>query len=127
MIERAFPQPVAADSDGRLHYTEMPGMSLRAYFAAHAPEVPHWFEHVAPAMGFKQPPTIEDLPEELKDAARDFLDSEEEQAPAGLEDWFEARKAGYAARAKWQSENHMARLTQWRWAYADAMMKRGGQ
>lgn len=112
-------------SGNPLNYPEF-GMTLRDWFATHAPaEIPFWFKHTplprpAPAPGWDTLAT-----DEHKETARNWLASEDreiDELPDELRPWGESVLAASVAIADWQQANNVAAFIQWRWAYADAMI-----
>jgi hypothetical protein len=101
----AFPIVFQADArfnDGSGDPAELtsPGMTLRDYFAAHAPIV-HWF-HFEPVMPAPKPdPEWGDLPEH--------------------ERW-DASPVNWTVRLEWDQEYQRQCSRQWPWFYADAML-----
>lgn len=71
-----------------------PGMTLRDYFAAHAPEIPHWFD-----------PTFDEPEPETK-----------------MVGFFHTREIGIVEWKAWAKRKSRARTLQWPWYYADAML-----
>jgi hypothetical protein len=104
-----------------------PGMSLRDYFATGVPlGVPAWFEHT-PAPGKPEPPPA---PEELI-GPRPTQDGVEHAAwvakcNAIYQEQTPAREAFRAAYRAWEHADHLARIAQWRYAVADAMLAARG-
>lgn len=106
-----------------------PGMSLRDWFAGQAPDVPNWFVHRPPdKSGLPAFPAVNALPiAEHRDAAQAWITSEREEADyAALPEelrWFaDQHTAAAIAYHRYNWADLMARLVQWRYAYADAMM-----
>ncbi len=98
------------------------GMSLRAWFAAHAPEVPEWFTHVpwpnkptppTPAEELAGPPPEEGAPENYAWTAR----------VNGIYAGQAKERQAYAqANILWKQADRLSCLAQWGWAYADALL-----
>lgn len=96
----AFPEIVTEWPGSNYHNTHsVGGMTLRDYFAAHAPEMPEWF---------KIPPTRPMPPMEFMP---DDFDSD-----------FEVKQAKQH-RQEWRDEQAAAALFAWRWHYADMMVR----
>lgn len=103
-------------------------LTLREYFAAHAPESPPWFDYDHP--GEPQPP---EAPSTLDMAEMGMLNNARNRGT--LPRYIESTQNGvgklYAQQLiayqdavyKWSQEAEMMLLVKWRWAYADAMMK----
>lgn len=100
-----------------------PGMSLRDYFAAHAPAKPQrWFVPVMPDM-----PQIPEVPEERLEAYYRWIGDGEknsllQQAPAWAQELYEKRHAASKAVEGWRREYEKQRYIQWPWAWADHML-----
>lgn len=109
------------------------GMWLREYFAAHAPAVPDWFEHVPLTReGLPKKPGMEQFSTEKnpypsnwsdRDAAAAWLNDPcfDLDIP-GSEEWQKQAKVYWAANKQWKFGDKMQRLTQWAFAWADAMI-----
>ncbi|NDY89719.1 hypothetical protein [Ideonella livida] len=120
----AFPAPEA----GVHHFSDpaaYTGMSLRDYFAAHAPSEPQtWFQPVMPMERPQFPFALKDITKE----ERRELDGYEEWL--GLGDLKELRVIAYVqARDEYKRKNAVwerlllkERFTQWPYAWADAML-----
>ncbi|MHC2993819.1 hypothetical protein OB13_20375 [Pontibacter sp. HJ8] len=111
------------------------GMSLRDYYAAHAPAVPDWFTveySKAPARphsvlahfsGHEHSRLVQYF---FSEATCEWTDDSEGQVPEG----FRQEVRGYArqwkaAQEAYQAqvyESHIRRLVQWRFFYADQML-----
>jgi hypothetical protein len=105
----AFPRPVgnngAAHFEDRYANEEQAGMTLREYFAAHAPKTPQaWF---SPVMATPRP-------EETWDHEHDKCD------------YCERLPVNWKERNAWSAEREKQRLIQWPWAWADAVLAAGG-
>jgi hypothetical protein len=82
------------------------GMTLRDYFAAHAPNEPEdWF----------MPFVKTDRPTEIRIVWTDGDNQTERTGNFGCKNWEEL--------AAWDMEYQRQLFLQWRWAYADAMLK----
>lgn len=106
-------------------------LPMRDLFAMNAPEVPSWFIYTpahghpgeAPLPDLKNPEEEEgygDLPHHEQWAKRQVYTEAfnrlwKEQVPL--------REAHAKAMRAWQQADAMGRLTQWRWAYAGAMLR----
>lgn len=77
-------------------YPQPKGMTLRDYFAAHAPDVPDWFKHAAPT------------PIPLVSDAAVVGDAAHYKAKAERNNWIDEQKA--------------AKFFAWRGFYADCMV-----
>jgi hypothetical protein len=99
------------------------GMSMRDYFAAHAPEVPDWFEHTPPKRELPENPKTDELDETHRKTAEDWRRDPIFDLPEELEWWGDKVKAYADAKSRWQTENQIARLVQWRYVYADEMVE----
>jgi hypothetical protein len=100
----AFPRPIG--NNGYTHVedidsnSEQEGMSLRDYFAAHAPKRPQsWF---VPAMPLKPEPVWD------------------HEHPS--RDCFECSPTNWQKRDDWTIERDKQRLIQWPYAWADAQL-----
>ena len=106
------------------HEPEMEvGMSLRDYFAAHAPHQPHsWFNPV-----MRSCPLVPSI-QNIEDAATrvDVVMAEEggtdPETEAGAA-WIKARNHLAQEQEAWQHEFRVQRHLQWPYAWADAMLK----
>ena len=122
----AFPFPV-------LHGSKAPaGMSLRDYFAAHAPEVPPWFTWAALPQGLNitdalrlQPGysalTLADL-ERLRESEHEgdleLVDLPDHLKPIAAAA-NQAARDSWAARSAAEESRKAKRFFEWRWYYAD--------
>ena len=136
LVERMEPQRA------RLPYTppQSEPVGLRDYFAARAPETPEWFEHV-PAPGRPPKPSFErDNPRPLVELNESIPAEEYARNQAILNEWmrkraehentplFHGRIAAWEEEfGKWRDADSLARLVQWRFAFADAMLAARGQ
>ena len=113
------------------------GMTLKDYFAAHAPEAPDWFEHQEPPRDYPGEPSVDALPEEFREEAKAWLhdpcwdlDGSAVEKGIPLEavyKFIDDANAHWDGKAAWKNRNRIARMTQWAYAWADAMLKaRGG-
>lgn len=105
------------------------GMSLRDYFAAHAPVEPQaWFE---PAMA--EPRQKIPSPLDLSDDDRhhwrnyDECDPEDFHDRPQLQDWLQRRRVAVAKAEAWDLERAKQRLIQWPYAWADAQIAERGR
>lgn len=138
----AFPRPFSHDAmpanaqyfgDGPSHDEAQEGMTLRDYFAAHAPEPPEWFSPTMPPKP-RLPSWMDYLPyvPEVYDAVARFFDGgapEEFVAEVPPEDreaaqvFVAAWKEADRARHEWNAADRLLQtIVQWRWHYADAML-----
>ena len=118
-------------------------VSLLDYFAAHAPAVPHWFKHENPEKEPRKPLTYDFFRTTYKHG--EILKThfnEEEEDETGLDELFfteipeiirreilsdlALRKSAWAEyfdiHPIWEQKDKMLRITQWRFAYAKAMI-----
>lgn len=122
----AFPM-VRRGCDGRSDATEYDGnegMTLRDYFATHAPtSIPIWFTHVEPSKdNLPAMPDHLQLDEVHQKIARDWEEDPVYDLPEELT-WYGEKVFAYRhAWALWRDENSAARFFQWRWHYADGML-----
>ncbi len=99
------------------------GMSLRDYFAAHAPAIPEWFEHKPPARDFPKFPDWQELDPTHQQMAKNWLADPVFDLPEELA-WFQAKVVKVnEARYAWNYSDKASRLFQWRYAFADAMLQ----
>ena len=133
----AFPRPIgnngASEFVNREVSCEAEGMSLRDYFAAHAPAEPQaWFEPTMPPYP-QTPPVPADLPEAVRcrieswcnDPCYDLVGLFGNANPELLQRVQAFDDAWSAARKEQRAHNlEYARrqLVQWPWAWADAML-----
>lgn len=90
------------------------GMSLRAYFAAHAPAaVPEWFEALPPTPR----PAVPNVPDFPLTAAGQKQAAKFEQ---------EVATPYRAACLAWDEAHSRQRAAQWPWAWADLVLSAGG-
>jgi hypothetical protein len=101
--------------------------TLRDYFASRAPEVPDWFEPV-----FKETkpvrPSVSSLPEDLQKLARDWIrdpcfDLCDANPCAELAQFQKDYEAAVRDEYRWDLMCEVERFFQWRWYYADKMIK----
>jgi hypothetical protein len=118
------------------HANNVPqGMTLRDYFAAHhSMPIPGWFRHVPPAKDYEPKPKYWDLPEACRDIAAawvedpcydlvgDNLDSVSQDDLLALRDFVEKWDRHIVGHRAWFCADKAARLAQWAWHYADAML-----
>lgn len=124
------------DGDGKVLPFQHDGMTLREFFAAHAPAEPQpWFE---PTMLPRPVPPADDLRSVLPDCTED----EDREAQSWRRDpcydlctksprlapyeraWEDYWRANHA----WSEEKKRQRYVQWPWAWADAVLAaRGGK
>ena len=101
---------------------EVPGLTLRDYFAAHAPAVPDWFVWHAPAHPKLEWPRLpKDAPSEDLDAVSCY-----ENAGADLPEhlrWYAEKKEAFRyAKEMARNADQTGRVVAWRWHYATAMV-----
>lgn len=109
-----------------LHTAE--AMSLRDYFAAHAPAVPDWFEPTMPEA--PKHPALESadawgLTDDQRELARQWrLDPhwDADETDSALLPFCEAFRDYWDASAGFQDEKTRQRLAQWPWFYADMVL-----
>ncbi len=109
-----------------------PGMTLRDYFAAHAPPVADWFEHIKPPARYPAKPSADALPEGFREEAKSWLsdpcwdlDESAKEKGVPLEPvlaFMEAAREHYDGKEDWSEANRFGRMTQWAYVYADAML-----
>lgn len=111
------------------------GMSLREYFAAHAPDdIPEWFTHIKPEQDFPPMPDLSEISTDPKDPHRKLaLDWQRDpcfdlwdQVPE-LKWYADEVIAHREGRSAWEDANRRARYFQWRYAYADGMIEQGAE
>jgi hypothetical protein len=98
-------------------------MGLLDRLAAHAPvEIPDWFEHEEPPKGFPGMPSVAGLSGQDRVDAECYLEDACD-LPDHLK-WFgEQVRAHLAGRRQWKLENEARRYFEWRWHYAEMMLK----
>jgi len=136
---KAFPQHPQSYDD-----TEM-GMSLRDYFAAHAPERPHWYEYPTfPTPKPNEPKVPVIVADEYKEWINDeivlrfpdfinyrYADKEltheeghkVDQMISAAFDYDEAMENYRVAKRDWSNTSKLFVETAWAYAWADAMIK----
>ena len=120
----AFPQGYDYIND--IPLVSPTGMSLRDYFAAHAPaEIPTWFydgfvkkEYDGPAM--PDPDAVENISD--RDMCIEWMRDPVFDLPEHLRRFQNAVKAHRQAMDRHRSDEHARVYIAWRWAYADAML-----
>lgn len=127
--EPAFPRAGYAFSDAANEFDTLPqpGMTLRAYFAARAPEeIPHWFKPVMPEYTGPAGPKLEDIDNDHdRKLAKQWMEEETFDLPPRLQ-WFEdERRAAEEASAAFAKICEAHRYFAWRWHYADRMVEMG--
>lgn len=112
----------------------MDDTTLRDYFAAHAPqEVPGGFKHTPPPGEPKQPPSYEDTHPrpngheiEVTQGYAAAVAAEHAYADAANR-WHKEQLGAWTKYENellaWNQADRLARLTQWAYAYADAMLE----
>lgn len=115
---RAFPLPYTSTRE------DTSGMTLRAYFMAHAPAQPQpWFQpevYKRPDLPDKFAALGQEQRRELSDHDNDGLNAEDASEPVRL---FIAERAKARAKlAAWEKFRDKARYVQWPVAWADAMI-----
>ncbi len=97
--------------------------SRRDHFAAHAPDVPTWFEHTPPSRtGLPANPTVDELDETHRKLAEDWRRDPCFDLPEELAWWERKVEAYREACQRWNNEDRLARMAQWRYHYADLMV-----
>lgn len=102
------------------------GIPVRDYLAAHAPqEVPTCFLHTPPGSEPRQPKYEDTEPRPEGGFSNTAIrDAYERRAAQWWDDTGVRLHAEYTkALARWRSADVIARLTQWAYAYADAMLE----
>lgn len=139
----AFPQQLTVDRE----FIGSEGMSLRQYFAAHAPaEPPLWFEPRMPTPRPELPAfAVPDLPLEVCNSINNHFwdapyDAEIQEvwlerlkhrdwwfprAESDVRSWLETRVAWKQAVLAFDDAYARERVVQWPWAWADAVLERG--
>ena len=107
------------------------GMSLRDWFATHAPEeVPGWFNHDHPPGRPGGRPNWADLDvtRGLRERAKQWFNDRSYDPDPDFKDYAERLYAYENAMDDWIIKDDMARIAQWRYFYADAMLaaRKGG-
>lgn len=104
--------------------TECPEyIALRDQFAMNAPEVPNWFNHTALSKdNIPEYPSMSGMSLSDTTLIADYRGLSM-YLPEHLKWYGDALKEFYIADSKWRAEDEMNRLMQWRYAYANAMMK----
>ena len=107
------------------------GLTCRDVFAMQAPPIPDWWPKA------KLPPMVYDRPPFMNDAAKmdayrywNESDDEETIAPALLAEFKVHREEYKRAYAEYEAgvlAAHLKRLTDWQYAYADAMLAARGE
>ena len=120
----AFPAPDLGELDfgQRGAY---PGMTLRDYFAAHAPAEPqHWFKPSMPpepVADFVYPAGMTEAERAEWNGYGDYLDSGDLKEPR-IRDYYAKREAFNKAHSAWDAERRIQRCIQWPYAWADAQL-----
>lgn len=123
----AFPQPLFENPNGGITSPwdgfGIGGMTLRDYFATHAPlDIPSWFEHVPPAKDVPPMPDHTTLDAAHQQIAISWQKDPCFDLPEEIK-WFGDKvKAHRDAKAAWSDANYAARTFQWRYAFADGML-----
>lgn len=117
----AFPiTPMTCATCGsKLHTEPNQGMSLRDWFAGHAPDAPEWFDFDFGEAEPKAPESVGSW------AAHGDEITSHRKGTDGYEKVVEYRKkeAFYREAEKaWRRRRELARLSAWRFSYADAML-----
>lgn len=100
---------------------------IRFHMAATAPDVPTWFEHTPPAIDYPPMPDYMTLDETHQETVRQWQQDGCFDLPEELQ-WFGKKVVAHrVAREAWNKKNNLARLVQWRFAYADAMLEQAVQ
>jgi hypothetical protein len=125
----AYPSEIVAGRGpmGEAVKQHHPGMSLRQYYAAHAPAVPDWFKY-----NHDERPPSPHLSELTFDQAVQFkmwmsLRPPKEPLDPAVKDFIERKKSSKEELDEWRDRMREAKFFAWRWHYADMMMKTGGE
>lgn len=114
------------------------GMTLRQYYAAHAPEeIPEWFECDEPNRDFPAHPDYSKVGEGLAGREREPLQTmalelqrgeieADGDLPPELHEFHDQLLAHRLGKDAYNRKKQMNRLTRWRLAYADAMIEAEG-
>lgn len=103
------------------------GMHMTDYFTAHAPEVPEWFDHI-PVEIDASLMLPHDWPRPKYEQWQWYAEHGEfspdcpEEFKKDIAEWKIKVDANWERRRQQQQQDHMARLVQWRYAYAAAMV-----
>jgi hypothetical protein len=114
----AFPQKEPLTSDH-------PGMTMRQWYAAHAPNAPEWFRLDVEDMPTKIPAVPENW--DAAERAEFAMIKEGTLPPAAASDdvqvfWKRYEQARLRAEA-WRQEMRQKKFFAWRWFYADMMLE----
>ena len=119
----AFACPNSTTTEGVCENHHQPGMSLRDYLAAHAPEAPDWFQPTTPP----KPKSVwvhSEVPGMTYDTPREALQACKEVH--GYENDEEVSDQNAQARRAWEDMREKEKVLQWPYAYADAVLARRG-
>lgn len=112
MAMSAFPCEQHETSEGNWNQTFEPGMTLRDYFAAHAPTDPQpWFL-----------PTMPPKPKSkwIDEDGKEYSSRWEAEEAVGFDGYVDAN---LEAVGMWEAEYVKARFTQWPYAWADEQLQ----
>lgn len=119
----AFPRAATLDPMGGTFSMAQGGMSVRAYYAAHAPEMPDWWEWTNPVPRPATPRADKELSQEHYAQWQGLGDYFERKDVAPEVIAFEERFSAVAVEVKeWTVLDRMGKLTAWRRAYAESMV-----
>lgn len=101
------------------------GLTKREYFAAHAPEVPDWFEHKTAPFPKEPKSWIDMAPDDpFKEEARQWYQDRSYDIASEELQWFQqAWENFWEERHIWNKQDKANRYFQWRYYYADMMLK----
>lgn len=105
------PKPVPKYSD----------MTMRQYYAAHAPAVPDWFRLETD----EKPPILPMLPEDFTTSERNDFELMKSSAPAPwsvrVSEFYDTWLAAKRELEAWRNQMRERKFFAWRWHYADMM------
>jgi len=117
----AFPQNDAAVN----RINNEAGMTLRDWFATHAPaQIPEWFKHATVSWEIPPHPDYTKLEKpEHQELARQWQQDPCFDLPAELSWYGDKVNEHLAAKSQRKDADAAARMIQWRWHYADMMLE----
>lgn len=121
---QAFPRPAAWSPSGMTGSSAESGMSMRQYYAAHAPAAPDWFRFETDNL----PPTVPSVPQGWDTEQRaEFLMIKEgsiDEACAKLEvrEFWRIYSPARAKLEVWRMDMRKRKFFAWRWFFADMMI-----
>lgn len=98
-----------------------PGMTVRDYFGAHAPEMPSWFQ-CEPSRPRPLIPSRAELTDEQRRELEEYELADGNASPEVM-DFADRRRAATDAIAAWEQEQKAHNFIAWRWHYADMMVR----